>query len=159
MSRGIVLSKRAYACTYSTCFQETNRSWGKTFHNSLNWKQTNKPKTNKQKHRKNPQSTQKCNWFLLLKHCDTMNEFKQSEVHGNTELANTLLIKNLFCVYAVSNLSSKVCFHPIKCASKPCSEDHDLDTSSFSCCALTTKLQKYFLFVWIWVFTLTVSII
>lgn len=105
------------------------------------------------------QSTKKCNWFDS-KHHNMMNEFKHSEVQKNTEqLENIPLIDNLFCIYAVSNLSSKVCLHPVKHGSKPCCKDHDLDPFYFSCCELTTKLQKHFPFVWIWVITATISII
>lgn len=64
-----------------------------------------------------------------------------------------------FCIYAVSNLSSEVCLQHVKHATKPCSRGRDLDPSSFSCCALTTKLQKRFPFVWIWVVTVTINII
>jgi len=73
-----------------------------------------------------------------------------SQVQGNTvQFANALLRENLFCIYAVSNLSSEACLCPIKHVSKPCSEDHDLDPSSFSCCTITTKSQNHFPLVWI----------
>lgn len=74
---------------------------------------------------------------------------KHSEVQRNAEqFAVYFLIENLFCIYTVSNLSSKVCLGLMKHASKACMEIHDLDPSS-SYCAPTTNLQKYFPFVWI----------
>lgn len=80
--------------------------------------------------------------FLLSKHCNRMHESKHSEVQGNTQqFANALLIENLFCTNAPSNLSSEVCLHPVKHTSKPGSEDHNLDPFPFSCCAVSTKLQ------------------